>query len=324
MTHEDNDQFTQNIEGSPGIQPEDPIAEAARKIFLYQYQTIRFFEDGVRIDQDIEALHKMRVAVRRMRTAYRVIRDYIEKDVIRPTIKELRGLGDALGAVRDLDVFLLNTEIYRSRLRVDERKTFIPIIDIFEKKRQHHRIELLALLDSQKYRDLCEGISEMLARPHGLDKDLFDGSTSYQTDVIAREIIRRRYEKIRAFDRLTEKETIERLHKIRIAVKVFRYSIEFFEEILGSKARNVIETLISIQDHLGELNDGAVAVALIENLLSQSHFSDENKSQAVLLARNYLEFLRKDVRRRIDGFPSVWEHLHQVEFKSFVDELISM
>lgn len=320
---ENSSQFLQDIEGYPGLLSEDPIAEAGRKILHFQYQAIRFYEYQVRSGQDIEPLHKMRVAMRRMRTAYKVFRHYIKKEVIQPYILELKNLGDVLGTVRDLDVFLLNADLYKNRLGMDERKAFIRIGAYFEQNRQEHRGKLFEILDSQKYQGLCDGLSESLNEPRGLDEEVNGRSPSRQINFIAGEIIRRRYEKLLGYDLMTKTQAIEHIHKIRIAVKAFRYSIEFFEEILGSKALNVIESLITIQDYLGELNDRAVATKLMENMINQISLLGNYSDKVISRATEYLEYLRDDVAIRIEGFPSAWKIFHQPAFISSLNELIS-
>jgi triphosphatase len=320
---ENSNQFLQDVEGYPGLLPEDPIAEGGRKILNFQYQAIRFYEYQVRLGQDIESLHKMRVAVRRIRTAYQVFRHHIKKEVIQPYIKELRDLGDVLGYVRDLDVFLLNADLYKIKLGIDEQKAFNSIEDFFEQNRQQHRSNLFKTLGSRKYRNLCDGLSGLLTKPSELAKEVDERSTSGQIGFIAGEIIRRRYEKILGYERLNETEAIEHIHKIRIAVKAFRYSIEFFEEILGDKAMIVLESLITIQDYLGELNDRAVATRLMENMIKQKSLLGNYSDKVISKATEYLEYLRDDVAMRIEGFPSAWKIFHQPEFLSSLDELIS-
>jgi len=107
-------------ESGPGIQPDDTIVVTASKIFRYQLDIMRNYEQVVLSEWEAAPLHKMRVAVRRMRMAYRVLGKYISKPVISIYKKGFRKIGDSLGAVRDLDVFLLNADMYKSLL-----KTFI-------------------------------------------------------------------------------------------------------------------------------------------------------------------------------------------------------
>jgi CHAD domain-containing protein len=314
-------EFAQNIEDSPGLTPEEHIAEAGRKIFRYQFNQMRFFEQGVHRNQDVESVHKMRVAVRRMRTAYRVLRQYISKSTIRPYIKELRTLGDALGAVRDLDVFLLNADMYKNNLGVDAQNEFTSIERYFDQIRKDQQKKLTKRLDSPNHQHFCNGLYRLLDSP----KSLINGSLgilpTYQTQFISREIIWRRYKKLHTFDLITEREAIERLHKLRIAVKVLRYSIEFFEDILGSHARMALEELITVQNHLGVLNDSAVASSIMEDLSNDKTFGNEHDEKAFTQASAYLNYLGDEVSRGISKFPSVWDVIQQPVFQSAMGEM---
>ena len=64
---------------------------------------LNYREAGVRSGEEIEYVHDMRVATRRMRAAFQVFGDYLEMDKMRPFLKGMRRTGRALGAVRDLD-----------------------------------------------------------------------------------------------------------------------------------------------------------------------------------------------------------------------------
>ena len=64
------------------------------------------FEAGTRSGEDIEDLHRMRVATRRMRAAWRVFDGAYRRKVQRRYVRELRAHRRALGEVRDIDVLL--------------------------------------------------------------------------------------------------------------------------------------------------------------------------------------------------------------------------
>ena len=57
---------------TPGVGPDDPMSEAGRKTLRFHYQRMVHNEPGTRLGEDIEFLHDMRVATRRMRAAFRV------------------------------------------------------------------------------------------------------------------------------------------------------------------------------------------------------------------------------------------------------------
>ena len=99
-----NPSETPEVNG-PGITRDDTMAEAARKTLRYHFHQMLDNEAETRLGEDIEALHDMRVATRRMRTAFRVFADFLDADATAPYRKSLKRVGRALGEVRDLDVF---------------------------------------------------------------------------------------------------------------------------------------------------------------------------------------------------------------------------
>ena len=96
----------------PGLKADDTMAEAARKTLLYHLQKMMLHEPGTRDGEDPEELHDMRVATRRMRAAMRVFEDYLAMAQFKPFLKVMRETGRELGAVRDLDVFMIKTQAY--------------------------------------------------------------------------------------------------------------------------------------------------------------------------------------------------------------------
>jgi inorganic triphosphatase YgiF len=94
-----------------GLHADDVMAEVTRKIIHFQFQHMLYHEAGTQMGQEIEELHDMRVATRRMRAALHVFGDYLDDDTWAPFDKGLRRTGRILGEVRDLDVFWEKTQL---------------------------------------------------------------------------------------------------------------------------------------------------------------------------------------------------------------------
>ena len=88
---------------SPGIKADDSLGTAGRKVLRMHLARMLHFEAGTRSGEDPEDLHKMRVATRRMRGAWRVFDGAYRPKVQRRYVKELRSIALALGEVRDVD-----------------------------------------------------------------------------------------------------------------------------------------------------------------------------------------------------------------------------
>ena len=90
---------------TPGVRADDPLAEAGRKVLRMHLARMLAARPGTRSGEDIEDLHKMRVATRRMRAVWRVFDGAYRPKVQRRYVRELREVvATALGTVRDLDV----------------------------------------------------------------------------------------------------------------------------------------------------------------------------------------------------------------------------
>ena len=82
---------------TPGVEGTDPLAEAGRKILRFHFARMLDREDGTRSGEDIEDLHRMRVATRRMRAAWRLFGDAYRHKAERRYVRELRAVAASLG-----------------------------------------------------------------------------------------------------------------------------------------------------------------------------------------------------------------------------------
>ncbi len=112
----------------PPAEPDQPMAEAGRRIMFPHFMKMLANEAGTRDGEDIEFLHDMRVATRRLRAAYRIFEPFYEKSEVGRFNKELRRAGGALGAVRDLDVLIEKAEAYEASLPPEEGLSLAPLL----------------------------------------------------------------------------------------------------------------------------------------------------------------------------------------------------
>ena len=85
-------------------------------ILLQQLDTLEANVDGVLRDIDTEFLHDLRVAVRRTRTALKLLGDVLPGELTLRFASEFRWLGDTTTPLRDLDVYLLALPSMAARL----------------------------------------------------------------------------------------------------------------------------------------------------------------------------------------------------------------
>jgi len=312
----------------PGIEPDDPMSEAGRKVLRFHFQRMLQNEPGTRKDEDIEALHDMRVATRRMRAAFRVFEGYFESSIMAPFLKVLRRSGRVLGEVRDLDVFRDKVRVYLATLPEAQRGGLDGFLVELQSQREGARMRLLARLDSRNYHRFVTGFAEFVGSP-GMGScacGLGDGEPApYRVRHVAPVAIMERLAAVRAYGEWVTAPGVPltRLHALRIATKRLRYTLEFFAEVLGPESKGLIRKTVALQDHLGLLQDGVVASGILRDFLVWGTWGRavEGKRLRTTMrpviapgVATYLAMRQSEIQQLVAGFPAVWACLTEPDF----------
>jgi CHAD domain-containing protein len=295
-------------------------------------------ESGTQLGVDIEELHDMRVATRRMRAAFRVFDGYLAPEVVRPFLKGLRRTGRTLGAVRDLDVMREKTDAYLATLPPQRRGELDPPLAAWQVEHDRARQAMLAYLDGNSYQQFKTRFGEFLQTP-GIDAPFLSGASfsegeprPYRLRHVAPVVLAQRLADVRAYDEWVRGVDVPlgRLHQLRIACKYLRYTLEFFREVLGAESKTLINKLKVMQDHLGDLHDAVVASNLLRDFLTwgrwggvQDRAAGQPLPTAVIApgVAIYLAYRQTELQRLLETFPAAWARLYNAEFSRTVARL---
>src|SRR4051812_31026932 len=97
------------------------FAEAASLAVETRTEELFSFSEGVLDTSDIERVHDMRVASRRLRAALEIFEPCFPKKAHRPVLEEVKALADALGERRDRDVNIEELERISESLASEDR-----------------------------------------------------------------------------------------------------------------------------------------------------------------------------------------------------------
>jgi CHAD domain-containing protein len=100
----------------PGLGPDIAMWEAASRTVQTRAAEVFSFATGVLDTGDIERVHDMRVATRRLRAALEVFRVCFPKPEFKAALRDVKDLADALGERRDPDVALEEVEQIKASL----------------------------------------------------------------------------------------------------------------------------------------------------------------------------------------------------------------
>jgi CHAD domain-containing protein len=231
----------------------------------------------VRIDAP-DAVHKMRVAVRRLRSALATYRRLLDRSVTDPLRDELRWLGHVLGPVRDSEV---TREHLREEVAAQPRSVVIgPIarrVDttLRAEHREAHR-RALTELRSDRYLRLLDAV-DAVAAGSALKGKRADRSGQKQ---LPREV-RRSFARFAGYVDQAEaaasaEETDRLLHEVRKAAKRVRYAAESVRPVVGSDAADLAKAMEELQDTLGEHQDSVVVRELLRRLGAEAEASGDS------------------------------------------------
>jgi CHAD domain-containing protein len=221
---------------------------------------------GVRLG-DGEAVHKMRVAIRRLRSVLRTFTPLLDKESALWLRDELGWLGSVLGPVRDTDVLRAHLEELLSSLPPSD--VLGPVRDdlteYFTETRQKALAESLKALRSPRYLDLLDVLRAVTLAPPTTPK------AGRSIKKAAPRLLRRELERVAGrIEVAAAAEGSEQhelaLHEVRKAAKGMRYAAEAFEPVLGKPARRIVQRFVAVHELLGSGQDAVVARDLLRQL----------------------------------------------------------
>jgi triphosphatase len=210
-----------------------------------------------------EAVHQMRVALRRLRAAITLFKAVVADDQRDAIRSELKWMAGVLGEARDLDVYMAQT-LGPARDRHEGDEDLESLVQQYEERRQKAYAAVQETIASPRF---LNGVIDAAAWIQTGEWLALKGEArqSRGKSIVAHaeEELTRRWRKIRKRGKNLAVLEPEDRHQLRIEIKKLRYAAEFFESLFkGSAARkakkSAREVLESLQETLGELNDIAV------------------------------------------------------------------
>ncbi|MFH8368945.1 CHAD domain-containing protein [Streptomyces sp. NPDC018031] len=249
-----------------------------------QIAAIVALDPAVRLDTP-DAVHRMRVATRRLRATFRSYRAVLDPAGTGPVADELKWLAAELGVDRDREVraarLVAALERVPDTLRLGPVRARLRIWS--QAERSGSRARLLAVLDGARYLALLTALDALTADPPATA----DGAPVLRPAAArpARKVLRKAVRK--DFARLTARlaaaweappgdDRDRALHEARKSAKRVRYAAEAARPGLGDAAAGLAERITEVQRLLGEHQDSVLARATLRDLAVQAHAAGES------------------------------------------------
>ena len=227
------------------------VSEAFTMIASSTFRHFATNADAVR-NLDAEAIHQMRVGLRRTRAAISLFDDVLPRASTKRIKEELKWLTAELAPAREIDVFLkerispiTKTGVPKRGSRAIEEKFTAQRIKTFKRARR--------AVGSPRFRRLLIDVIEWIETrkaPSGGNKLI---------GPYAAKLLDRRIKKARKQGKRLGEFSPTQRHRLRIRIKKIRYALDFFERLYADGDRKEIAQLLSrlkkAQSALGALND---------------------------------------------------------------------
>ncbi len=277
----------------PNLRADEAMKRIYRRLRLAMLANI----DGTKQQLDTEFLHDLRVAVRRTRAALSQVKGVFPDRVILKYKREFRWVGSITGPGRDLDVFLLKFDAITDGVGPGDHELLEPLRPFLAEQRAAAQADLVAALDSRRFKDLMADWGEFLDRPVPVRSTLPTARTPVVE--VASERIWKRFRRIVKEGRRIHGGTpAQALHDVRLDCKKLRYLLEMFRPLYPARDMTLlIKALKRLQDNLGDFNDYEVQQGEVSHLAEQLH-DDGAASVPMLMAMGRLGATLRDGQDR--------------------------
>ena len=141
---------------------EESYAVAAAKIVAVRAREVADHSHEVLDVGDIERVHDMRVATRRLRAALEIFEPCFPPDQLDESLREVKAIADALGDRRDADVAIAALEGFAAGLAAPDRPGVASLVEQIRAEQAEANAELEAFVGSHRLAALSERLSELV------------------------------------------------------------------------------------------------------------------------------------------------------------------
>ena len=279
------------------------LAVGARELLIH--------DPLIRVDGSHEAIHKARVATRRLRSDLKTLEPVCDPVRVEGLRSELAWLGSLLGRIRDLDVVVSVLTDTAAQVDGIDAGAVDALHGRLRRQRQEQLLVVLDAMRSSRYHDLLFDLVRLVEDPplrpefdHGLPAKRF-----------AKEVLRHAFVRVgRLVERLPQHPPQSALHDVRKAAKRARYAAELVAPLAHGKTDKLARRLANLQDELGATQD-LIAMSSWLAELALTTFTSEEAYTAGILHQVLTQQLCMPLRWR-----AAWKKTSHPDLRHWFDE----
>jgi len=232
--------------------------EVACQIHLHLLATMERNLPGTITNLDSEFLHDLRVAVRRARSALTQIKGVFNPEAIVAFNEKLAWIGQITGESRDLDVYLLDYDQYKSSLPEQFQAYLDPLHKFLLAHQKSAYRTMAGKLKSKQMHLFLDEWREFLQNSSLRHQDAV--AAELPAIQVANKRIYRMYKRVLAEGlAIDDNSPATEFHELRKSCKKLRYLIEFFQSLYpNTRIQSLIKAMKTLLDNLGAFQDTEV------------------------------------------------------------------
>ncbi|ADN09020.1 CHAD domain-containing protein [Sulfurimonas autotrophica] len=253
------------------------IEATFREFLEIDLKKVKKYEKAVLASKDTDALHQMRVSLRRMRSVFFTFQSVIPKKITKNIYANISTVASCYDKARDIDVYI---ETYLNKDALTSTELLLYNIALKCREKEYRKIK--KYLESKKYKKFKKELKKWIKTKQWRKK-----LTKKQLSVLEENIIPFAANFLKSYqnDICLYGSAIgpvledEQAHKLRIKLKKLRYATELFTPYFQNRLDNLKKILKELQDILGQLHDIYITKKLHKIFL---HFQQDKKLYAYI------------------------------------------
>lgn len=254
-----NDNSTEPEKARPArISRKDSSRKALSSILDSAVRQVLVNRRAVLETNDPEAAHQLRIGLRRLRSALRVLRPVVDSSSLRAFERSARNIGRHVGKLRDADVLISGIHAPVEAVATD-KTGFADLHQALVRDREAKRDDVRQVLSASQWTKLQLYLTlwpRTLDDIKGLNKSITK---------LARRVLTKAWKKPAKLGRHLDSLDSAQRHEMRKSLKKLRYQAEFMAPLFDKReGKQFIHQLKALQDVFGYINDVRMAPRLIE------------------------------------------------------------
>lgn len=292
------------------VRPRDPAAQAVASSLRRHVGALVVQDPRVRLHED-DAVHQIRVACRRLRSALKTYRPLLDSAWAEDLRDELRWLATSLGAARDAEVLQERLLAALDDLEDEEVATAgrAGLQGVLAAKVAQGEAEAVEALRSDRYLDLLDRLVDAARLP------VTAPGAQDKAKAALRPLVAKAWRRLANSADIACRpgSTDESLHDMRIAAKAARYAAEDVVPVFGAAAAALGKQAEAVQTLLGAQHDAVVAADAVRELARSVRSPRTAFALGVLQERQ-----RAAAAVDRDALLAVWEQAHRSKHRQWL------